>query len=223
MSELVVQKTNMQKTENKETSTALRNWVAGDVSWWHAVTQCPAILDEFPGFLRDKIKTVVTDRGMTPDTWAVANPDLEGKPGAFHLAVASEVMRQHLPGFEHLFWHVHVPRPDLEIVLGELLEAKADVNYRASDGSTPLMWARSEKAIKWLLEHKADCNLKDSSGRTVAQYLATEFPQTVYSIAANGETDMDSGKIDILSSLVAFLGTNYPDKTDGLSTSISSQ
>lgn len=47
-----------------------------------------------------------------------------------------------------------------------LIDAKANVDIRASDGRTALHYAKSVKTMKLLLDAKANANNKDANGRT---------------------------------------------------------
>ena len=60
-----------------------------------------------------------------------------------------------------------------------LLEYKAEVNFKSSDGSTPLHWATMmahKDVVQLLLDNNADVNAKATNGWTPL-HMATRLPE----------------------------------------------
>jgi ankyrin repeat protein len=63
-----------------------------------------------------------------------------------------------------------------------LLEAKADIDARSSEGRTQLHWAARnghEAIVRLLLEHQADTDVKTTHGRTVLHGATESKHETV--------------------------------------------
>jgi hypothetical protein len=83
----------------------------------------------------------------------------------------------------------------LEVVVQQLLEAKADVEAKDNDGQTALHWAaRSshEVMVRLLLEAKANVEAKDNNGQTALHLAARNGHEAVVRLLLEAKADVEA-------------------------------